>query len=219
MPSEAPEESAPSSERVPRESLSRRLYGIDWSSHLPMEVSDGVQACESSFEASLPFVREHYAAIFEEDGASPFSTSRVGTQKERYYRLAGDFFEFKEGPRTIGLFVGTPVDWSTYYIRSAAMLPECAGGRVASGFLGRLLEILRGFGIERVEADASPSNFATMSILTRLSFNVTGTVLTDRWGAHVRFTRFLDPESEQIFLNQFCSGVRYQLRGKSTATR
>jgi hypothetical protein len=47
---------------------------------------------------------------------------------------------------------------------------------------------------------------------------VTGTTLSDRWGAQVKFTRFLDEESERIFLGQFCAGVRHQRRVRSAAT-
>jgi len=51
-------------------------------------------------------------------------------------------------------------------------------------------------------------------LLTSLNFNVTGSVLSDRWGAQVRLTRFLDAQSEDVFLRQFCAGVAYQLRDR-----
>ncbi|HVU03473.1 MAG TPA: GNAT family N-acetyltransferase, partial [Polyangiaceae bacterium] len=145
--------------------------------------------------------------------------TRVAAKKERYYRLAADFFEFKEGRRTVGLFVCNAVDWSTYYIRSAAVLPEYQGLRLSHGFVAFLLETLRGLGVERVEADTSPSNFATLAILTGFHFNVTGTTLSDRWGAQLRLTRYLDTECEDVFLRQFCSGVIHQRRRRSGAAR
>jgi ribosomal protein S18 acetylase RimI-like enzyme len=212
-------ERLPESERVPREALSKMLWGIDWSEHLPLAMGDSIVVHASTFERSLPFVRENYAAIFHEDAQSPFSTTRVNPQKERYYRLAGDFFEFKDGEKTVGLLVGTPVDWSTYYIRSAAVLPEYQRSGLVFALLSAMFVHLRVAGIERVEADASPSNFATLGILSRLFFNVTGTTLSDRWGAHVHLTRFLDEECEEVFLNQFCAGVRHQRRSHSGATR
>ena len=76
-----------------------------------------------------------------------------------------------------------------------------------------LFEQLKRAGVERVEADTSPANMATMHLLTRLRFNMTGTTLSERWGAHVHFTKFLDERSEGVFLEQFCSGVKYQVRG------
>ncbi|HVU05294.1 MAG TPA: hypothetical protein VHE30_26280, partial [Polyangiaceae bacterium] len=109
----------PVSARVAREPLSRTLFGVDWSARLPIELAPGIVAEASSYDRALPFIAAHYAEIFQETPDSPFAT-RVAAKKERYYRLAADFFEFKEGRRTVGLFVCNAVDWSTYYIRSAA---------------------------------------------------------------------------------------------------
>ena len=81
-------------------------------------------------------------------------------------------------------------------------------------FFPEMFAVLRAAGVERVEADTSPSNMATLHLLSRLRFNPTGTVLTDRWGAHIKFTRYLDDAAEQVFLDQFCTGVRYQRRSQ-----
>jgi RimJ/RimL family protein N-acetyltransferase len=157
-------------------------------------------------------VKEHYALIFEQSRNVPFSNTKHSDSKMRYYRIAGDFFEFKDGATTIGLLVGTPVDWSSYYIRSAAVLPAYQGRKVIQRFFPLLFERLKEAGLERVEADTSPSNMATMHLLTRLRFNVSGTILSERWGAHVHFTKFLSDGVEDAFLGQFCSGVMYQQR-------
>jgi hypothetical protein len=200
----------PASERRSR-SLSSMLWGIDWAEHLPLEIVSGVHVVQSTYEASAPFIREHYRTIFEENAASPFATRLTG-QKERYYRVAGDFFEFKDENETVGLLVGTPIDWSSYYIRTAAALPRYQGKKIIQRFFPKMFDILRNAGIERVEADTSPSNMATLHLLTRLRFNPTGTLLSDRFGATMHFTRFLDEASENVFLRQFCTGVGYQLR-------
>jgi hypothetical protein len=191
------------------------LWGIDWSTLLPVDCGEGVVATLSNYDACAPFVRAHYARIFQDDGASPFASARLDPLRERYYRLAGDFFEFKCEGETIGLIVGTPADWSSYYIRSAAILPEYGRKNLIHGLLPLLFETLKAAGIERVEADTSPSNFIVLNILTKLKFNVTGTLLTDRWGAHLHLTRHLAEEREDVFLRQYCSGVRYQLQGRT----
>jgi ribosomal protein S18 acetylase RimI-like enzyme len=180
-----------------------------------MPVAQGVTVHDSSFEASIPFIRAHYARIFCDDASSPFAVARVSDAKARYYRVAGDFFEFKSGDETVALLVGTPVDWSTYYIRSAAALPEFQGKKVVQRFLPFLFELLREAGVERVEADTSPSNMATLHLLTRLRFNPTGTILSDRFGALVHFTRFLDRDSEDVFVKSLCTGIPYQLRERT----
>lgn len=205
---------APASARRSRQCLSSLLWGVDWVAHLPIAL-DGVTVRLASYDECVPFVRRHYAEIFQEDGSSPFTTARVDPAKERYYRHAGDFFAFELEGEMVGLVIGTPSDWSTYYIRSAAILPAHSGKKTIQSLLPVLFEVLKAAGVERVEADTSPSNLAVITILTRLSFNVTGTVLTDRWGAHVQLTRFLADDREEVFLRQFCAGVRYQLQGRS----
>lgn len=209
-------EAAPRSDRRPLEPLSRTLWGLDWSDHLPVELPGGVTVHASSYDRALPFISEHYAAIFQEDDQSPFCTSRVGPGKERYYRVAGDFFEFKRGERTVGLLVCTPVDWSTYYIRSAATLPEEHGSRAIQRFFVPLFEKLRALGIQRIEADTSPSNCVTILNLVRMGFVVSGTTLTERWGAQTRLSLFLDDECDRVFVRQFCHGVRYGRHGRSS---
>jgi hypothetical protein len=198
--------------------LSRQLWELDWREHLPFSVTrDGVQVHASSFERALPFIAAHYAEIFEDDPTSPFASDKLTDAKARYYRAAGDFFEFVHEGRTVGLLLGTPVDWSTYYIRSAAAVRAYQGTKMIQRFFPRMFELLRQVGVERVEADTSPANMATMHLLTRMRFNVTGTVLSERWGAHVHLTHFLDETAERVFLGQFCAGVKYQLRARDGA--
>jgi N-acetylglutamate synthase-like GNAT family acetyltransferase len=194
--------------------LSQRLWGIDWQNELPIAVTqDGrVRAEFSTLVESLPFINAHYRSIFEHNAASPFQAAGLTDAKATYYREVADFFEFKCDGRTVGLLIGTPVDWSSYYLRSAAVLPEVQGKKIIQRFLPLLFERLRVAGVERIEADTSPSNMATLHLLTRLRFNVTGTALTERWGANVHFTKFLSDDGENIFLRQYCSGVTYQLR-------
>jgi ribosomal protein S18 acetylase RimI-like enzyme len=208
----------PASERRSRPSLSETLWGIDWSGLVPRDVVAGVTVHRATYDTALPFIRDHYPAIFQERDGGPFSSVRMHQRKEAYYRLAGDFFTFCDSHRIVGLLLCTPVDWSTYYVRSAAVLPELSGKKLVQRFLPPLFELLARAGVERVEADTSPSNMATLHLLTRLRFNPTGTTLSDRWGALVHFTRFLEPTSERTFLDQYCTGVRYQLRGEEAST-
>lgn len=202
-----------------RETLSRAVWGLDWSEHLPTELPGEITVHESHYDGALPFIREHYAAIFEEEANGPFSSSRVSEAKERYYRLAGDFFELRHAERTVGLMICTLADWSTYYIRSAAILPACRGKKVMENLIAFLLPRLEAAGVERVEADIAPQNVASAMVLQHHGFHIGGTILTDRWGAHARLTRFLDPGREDVFLRQFCSGVRPRRRAESGASQ
>lgn len=194
--------------------LSRQLWGLDWSEHLPRAVTeDGVTVHASDFAGVAPFIGAHYPEIFEQDRRpSRFRPGGSDTTRRRYYQVMGDFFTFRHEAETVAVLVCTPVDWGTYYIRSVAALPAYQGRGLAQRFFPYLFERLRDAGVERVEAEASPSNFASLQILMRHRFNVTGTVLSERWGALVRLTKFLDDEATEVFLDQFCDGVRYQGR-------
>jgi RimJ/RimL family protein N-acetyltransferase len=204
-------EAEPSRVTERRAPLSSTLWGIDWNDWLPWRVTeDGITAHVSSYEESLPFLQKHYGEIFQDDGSSPFRALSLSEPKERYYRAVGDFFEFRHGGVAVALLVCNPSDWGSYYIRSCGVIPEYQSRGIMQRFVPRIFEALREHGVERVEADTAPSNLPVLHILSRLRFNVTGTNLTDRWGAQLRLTKFLVDENRTFFLNQFCSGVLYQ---------
>jgi hypothetical protein len=56
-----------------------------------------------------------------------------------------------------------------------------------------------------------------MYVLTRARFNITGSLMSERWGALIRFTKFLNERGEDTFLQQFCRGAWYQQRSRSHA--
>jgi len=196
-----------------RSALSQQLWGIDWNRHLPLDLR-GFSVSLSSYEGLSPFIAKYYPTLFEEDtSAQAFGSGQSHPAKARYYRAAGDFFEFVADGETVGVVIGTPIDWSSYYIRTAALLPQFQGRQPIQHFFSQcVFDVLREAGVERVELDVAPSNLAMMHVVTRLRFNATGTLLTERWGAHVHFTKFLREDAERVFIAQFCSGPKYQLR-------
>ena len=195
--------------------MSWQLWGIEWEQALPFE-SGGFRAEASNYTKAKDFIAANYATVFEEDAeSSPFATD-LSAAKQRYYQVFGDFFEFFHGDELAGLLVCTPTDWSSYYIRSAAMIPKFQGHRIIQNFYTSVLfPTLQRAGVERVEFDTSPSNMAMMHIATRLRFNNTGTILSERWGAMIHFTKFLSTDKEDVFLRQFCAGVKYQVRERA----
>jgi hypothetical protein len=199
---------------VPRDPvpLSERLWGIRWPELLPHTLDHETAVISSTFEQAQGFIDAHYAAIFEDMGEGRFSRPSEAALKARYYRATGDFFEFKQGGRTVALLIGTPGDWSTYYIRSTAAVRESQGKRLIQRFLPFLFAVLKAAGVERVDAHTSPTNMALLHLLLRLRFNPSGTVLSDRWGALLQFTRFLDEQAERVFIDQFCMGIHYQFK-------
>jgi hypothetical protein len=128
---------------------------------------------------------------------------------------SADVLEVRQAGRTIGLLIGAPSDWSTYYLRSLAFLRAYQGRQLHARIFPWMFAELARAGVRRVEAETSPSNLATVMLLTRMRFNITGNVLTERWGALLRLTRYLDESAEDVFLDKFCTGIRYQRRERS----
>lgn len=91
------------------------------------------------------------------------------------------------------------------------MIPEYQGNGNYQKLLLHLLHVLSTHGVERVEGDVAPSNLGHIHVLNKLQFNITGFSISDRWGTMLHFTKFLRKETESLFLNQFCHGVKPQL--------
>jgi hypothetical protein len=134
--------------------------------------------------------------------------------KERFTRLAMDAFSIDatEGGRTVGIFVGQPWDWSTYYLRHLALLPEARGFGAVVGVVELFSEVLGRYGIERLELDVSISHRAQLARILGCGFHPMGTLHSERWGAMVHLVRFLAPSHERVFLDRFSAGLRTQAR-------
>ena len=204
-------------EKRPVARFSERVWNIDWADCLPRTItSDEVVVEYSTVDEALPFIAANFAMVLEEEPETyAFLEQRTSAVKTRYYQEFGDVFRFSHQDKSVGFLICTPIDWSTYYLRFIIVLREYHGKKLFQGFLPILLDILKVNGVERVEAHTSPSNLAIVHILNKFKFNVVGTVLTDRWGALVHFTKFLNTDGEGIFLRQYCTGVKYQLRGRN----
>jgi hypothetical protein len=192
---------APVHQRASR--LSERLWGPGWDAHLPFAIEE-VQVAAGSFVEAVPFISEHYAELFNaRDNVGRFLTDPMTDAKRRFAEEM-DVFLFRDQGRIVGLILAHPSDWSTYYIRSGALLPAYRRRNLIARFLERAWEPLRALSVERVEAECSPANVAVMRILTGLGFLITATANSERWGSNVRLTRFLREEAEEVFLRQFC---------------
>lgn len=204
-----------------RRRLSESLWDIDYRSVFPLVVSDdGTVAELGDVDRAMEFVREHYSTVFGDARESSFWREDAEATRERYLRQACDLFLFSNGGRTVGLFMGNPVDWSTYYMRSWAFLEEYQSRGIAHGFLAALLPLLAKSGVARFETDTAPSNHQSIAAMMREGFVVSGSVVSERWGALARFTKYLNPEAEASFVKQFCaSGDIHQRNHERFAAR
>ncbi len=191
--------------------MSQRVLGLDWREHLPWIVGDLTVEAGSFAKDAQPFMAAHFAELFDAaDIQKRFLTDPLTDAKRRF----GDEMDvlcLKAAGRVVGLLVGHPLDWSTYYWRSVALLPAHRANHALARVMERSYEPLHAAGIERVEGECSPTNAPMMRTLTKLGWVVTSTANSERWGATVRFTKFLRGDAEDVFARQFC-GVRSKQR-------
>jgi hypothetical protein len=203
--------------RAPPINSSRRLWGLDWSRRLPWQLDD-VTVEWGSIDEALPFVAERYAEIFGADDGRFFAEPM--SEAKRRYCAESDVFLFRADGETVGLVLAHPTDWSTYYVRSTALLAEYRARGILPRFLEHFYGPLREAGVERIESDCSPSNQPVVRLHTSEGFMATGSWNSDRWGALLRMTKFLRAESEKVFVRQFCTTpVRTGLHPKKDRSR
>ena len=184
--------------------LSKRLWDLDWRRILPWSFEE-VTVESATFDDALPFIAEHYARIFgTQEGPQRFLAEPMSPAKRRF-GAEMDVFVFRAEGRTIGVFMSHPSDWSTYYMRTAALLPEYRGRHLVSRFMERICDPLRDAGVIRLEGEVTPSNAPMMKLHVGQGFLATSTVTSERWGLAVRFTKFLREDAEAFFLRQFCA--------------
>jgi hypothetical protein len=183
-------------------SLSERLWDLDWSRLLPWAFED-VEVESACFDEALPFMREHYPAYFRNPDASFLNDPH--TEAKRRFFEETDVFAFRAQGRTVGVLMSHPSDWTTYYMRTTAILPEYRDRRLLTRFMERIYGPLRDAGVERIEGEISPANVPMVRMLTGQGFMLTSTASSERWGFIARFTKFLLPEAEDAFMRQYCS--------------
>ena len=188
--------------------LSSRLWGIDWKKYFPIELDNGqfyiVHGDFFRFEKSINKVLSFKASM--ENNGDPFLSEDFSVEKRKYYQELSDTFLICEKDRIIpiGMFIGTVFDWSTFYARYTYLLPEYRGSKIYQRFFSSLLDVLKQHNVSRVMADVAPHNTRSLHVLFKLGFNISGTVLSERWGALVQSTCFLKNENKSIFNQQFC---------------
>jgi len=192
--------------------LSRHLWGLDWAAILPWEF-DGITVESGSFSKdAAPFIETHYAAIFGSSEESRFFAEPFAGAKTKFFE-ASDAFIFRDNGKTIGIYTANPQDWSTYYTRTAALLPEYRSRHLVSRFMEKIYEPLQKAGVNRVEGHVSPTNAPMVKLHMNLGYVATSMLNTDRWGTIILFTKYLNRESESVFERQYCGVVKRSKRG------
>jgi hypothetical protein len=187
-----------------RSSLSAQFWGVDLWHALPRPMtSDGVEAVPGDITRIRDFLTQSFPYLTEEAQRGAANAVSMDA-KRRYLQLGCDLIELRFEQRTVGVIVGAPEDWSSYYIRIFAVLPAFQRPALTRRFVREcLFEPLAACGVQRLVADTSPANLAMARGFSEMHFHVTGHQLSDRWGPLVRYTKFLDPACESVFLERF----------------
>lgn len=190
--------------------LATGIWGIDWTKHFPAPLKDtGLTVEHTTYDEALPFIQANFSEIYSSISRGNFHERFDQDAKARFYRNAGDFFIFRdENGEPCGVAVCNPTDWSTYYFRNISMLPRVQGRGAYQAFFAYLALVLRDYGIQRIEGDIAPSNLPHIHAVTKVGLHVTGLNLSDRWGAMLHFTLFLNEADLDTFNGHFCEIVR-----------
>jgi RimJ/RimL family protein N-acetyltransferase len=188
----------------PRTRLSARLWGLDLARGLPRTLSrEGVTAASGDMSRIRAFLSREFASLTEEELGATLNDT-VADAKRSYLSNDCDLLELRHDARTVGVFIGAPEDWSTYYVRIFAMARDYQQRALSRRFLREcVFDALLKHSVQRVIAETSPANLAMTHMLNELRFHVTGHQLSDRWGPLVRYTKFLDPTCEAAFQQRF----------------
>jgi ribosomal protein S18 acetylase RimI-like enzyme len=185
--------------------LSKRWLALDWSAHLPWDIG-GLRIELGALEDVIGFVGRWYAEIFGSAADEGRFLTEPMTPAKRCVLGESDLFLIREAGEIVGLQVGAPTDWSTYYIRSLAVLPHARRPGILEGISQAMTAVLREHGVTRIENDTTPTNVANLLVTTRLGYMTTGTLNSERWGMLLRRTLFLESAAEDVFRGQFCAG-------------
>jgi Acetyltransferase (GNAT) family len=178
--------------------LTHQIFGIDWNDYFPARFQN-LEVQTTSAELGFQFLESRAKDIETQCVGTGFYDDFFPEQKRNYYNVAGDFFFFMKDGSPVGIFVGTPFDWSSYYFRFVWIDPIHRGGGDYSELLSLLCEKLKLRNVARVFADVSPYHRQQSRMLHRLKFVVTGMNLSERWGHLLQFTRILSETVELDF--------------------
>jgi len=197
------EQSTVSSLRTPTQS--EALWGADFLADAPRHLSgtSGVEVLRGDWDRASAFLRR-FPMLAENLAESQAHTSAA---KRRYLRTFCDLIECRKDGQTVGVFIGAPEDWSTYYCRVLAVDPSFAVRPLLRRFTRECLERpLAQLGVDRLVGETGATNTAMSRWFIDLGFHVSGQRLTERWGPLTHFTTFLDRDCSQMFAHRYTQG-------------
>lgn len=185
-------------------SVSQRIWGIDWKKHLP-SICNGYSLEVSSYEEFCATRNrpESFLVTSETTNSNSFMKETNPTAKENYLREVSDFFVFKKDGEIVGVAVGDMLDWSTYYARFCFVAHAHRSHGLNNHYAQTLERVCVQYGVEKVCCDVSPANQGQVARMTQIGWMYTGSVLSERFGANLRLTKFLSRECQDVYNRNF----------------
>lgn len=199
-------------------SSTQMIWGLDFYDYLPMQLTSEIKVEIIPYTQAQPLIEKYFPEIYHYQNQKQ-TPSKLSIDshlqadphdhelKLKYYQNFGDFFVFTNKKQEFaGIAVGTLLDWSSYYFRNMAIMPEFRGQELYPKFFDLLCSLLKKHHVLRVEGDICPTNRHHLHILNKMGYLVTGVTLTERWGPLVHVTKYLDEKDEERF-GQLFSGT------------
>jgi hypothetical protein len=198
--------------------LSDAFWRLDLTRDLPRTITkDGVEVMPGEFDRIRGFLAREFPSLTEEGLAAAPLDPQLADTKRWYLGHACDLLELRKSDETIGVMIGAPEDWSTYYLRVYAVAPRHQRPILSRRFAECVVGPLVACGVQRIVTDTSPTNAAAALRLSEMRFHVTGQQLSERYGPLVRYTKFLDPAAEAAFVSRYAGSA--PPRAKKPKTR
>lgn len=184
-------------------SLSSRVWGIDWNNHFPLSI--GRYTVElSSFEEFLKTKNHPGSFLVTSDNCHDhFIKDKNSQAKANYLNHACEYFAFKMNGVIVGFFMGEVMDWSTYYIRYIIIAKNHRSNNLTTLFFQELEKIMSEYELDKICLDVSSAHVSHVSRMSQIGYVCNGNMLSERFGSIIRLTKYIKEESWTVFNKSF----------------
>ncbi len=183
--------------------LSEIILGLDWRNYLPLSIGQ-YHLHASTADEFYQLKKSSQSFILTSETSEDSFVKDINSElKDRYLRHACDFFVFKKGTEVVGTAICEVNDWTTYYLRYITINPHHRNNNLTLEFVRVIENVVKEFKIEKITCDVSPANLSQVSRMSQAGYVYTGNVLSERFGANLRLTKFLKDESWKAYNKNF----------------
>lgn len=172
------------------------------SSQLP----EGYYFEEMSPEEFHPLWRHHGEKIFDQNSqifrAAAYFSEEEKTKIHTLGESLGQPYVMRlglfHGEEFVGWHLGRQEDASTFYMTNSAILPEHRRKGLYKALLAEVMKILKEKGFQRIYSRHNMTNNSVIIPKLKAGFVITGTELSDNFGALVHLTYLTNPLRRKV---------------------